>query len=149
MCPFPHILAHSPGPFLPKSSCLSCPQAAALQQSANLSVSLNLTTGEAHLLGRGWEQGPSEDFLGACPRWGMGQYCFFSPPPFPPLSGGLGSKKEPGPKEYREQESEVWVADGKGQGSRAPPSTSSLLVVALGSLGPSTERALAWRVKCF
>lgn len=27
--------------------------------------------------------------------------------PFPPLSGSLGSKTEPGPKEYREQESEA------------------------------------------
>lgn len=56
--------------------------------------------------------------------------------PFLPLSGGLGSKKEPGPKGYQEQESEAWVTNGRRQESQAPPPTASLLVMALGRLSP-------------
>lgn len=48
----PPTQAHSLGPLLPTPSCLSCPWAAALQQSASLCASLNLATGEEHLVGR-------------------------------------------------------------------------------------------------
>lgn len=42
----PHILAHSPGPFLSKSSCLACSKAADLQQGTVSCASLRLATGE-------------------------------------------------------------------------------------------------------
>lgn len=135
------MLAPSPGPFLPKRSCLTCPQAAtALQQNATPCDSLNLAIGEEHLVGQDLGARTLRKISLGHILGGAWSNIASSVSPFLPLSGGLGSK-EPRPKGYQEQESEAWVANGKSQGSQAPPSMASLLVMALGRLSPRRPAA--------